>query len=588
MRASIVDSFCRVATRSSLMHTFDATASALPEPLSHRQRGSVPDTTIETDLLQQWVQHGRQCADATVTLVSAWNDNHKSATNQLVALMSTQDSHLLRNPSSNTTFPPRIVVSRDHASRSSLRALRAHKRRLIGRYERQKKSELLQRQQQEMEKAKRDKAAAEVAEAEAAERQRRHQEEAEERARKQRCLEEEQKAAAAKARDEEDKRRAAEENAKVLTSPSSSPPPSKAPFEASPVAPFVAPPPASAPPPPKGDARFQAQYKAWMEGPSKEWVEDYRVGENGFHDAGLEEIWRILDVYEKFRETADVFRKDSSMKQPRLALKKTINKAVNQISCTIAQVQWVIRQLCTVFQNVGSLGMANAYPFAVHEIASRLVTEADSTVSSNMDFAFGVGAIIVGITANAPNIQEMHDVVLGTFYQHCVFTRPHFPTRNKGEDAKKFRLRMGYREDETEEEFSQRVRGCMNLFGAIYQTELSSLKMQFSVRDNPYSLCCAWTWLARVVNRRQRTLAPEVVYAFLETAGYRMSEVYKTQFAKLVKVMQKVVLVHCSPYASRLSLTNLEIWIDDFERNGHRVVEPPPGRNLPMRDVVNT
>lgn len=542
------------------MRTSDGTISAGSASPLRRQRGHVVSAQSETDVLQQWVWHGRQYANSAATLVSAWNDNHENALNQLATLMSTQDAPLLKDHTSIPEPSPRFVVTRDHAFRSSLRALRAHKRRLIGRLERQKKAELLQKQQLELEQVQREETAAESALAAEQERQRLYRERAEEelRVQRQRTLEIEQQKENERIKEEEAKRAAASQKATV-----------------------------SAPPHPQGDAKFQAQYKAWMEGPSKEWIED-SMSKNGHHDTFLEEVNRTLGVHEKFRETADVFRQDVSMKQPRMAMKKTINKAVNQISGTIAQVQWIVHQLSTVFQNAGSLDNNSAYQFAVHEIASRLVTEADTTVASNMDFAFSVGAIIVGITATAPNIQEMHDVMLGTFYSHCVFTRPHFPTKNKGEGAEEFRSRMGYRADETEEEFSQRVRGCMNLLGAVYQTELSSLKMQFHVSENPFSLSYAWTWLARVANRRQRAMAPDVVFAFLETTGFRLSQVYKTQFAKLVKLMQTVVITHASPHASKLNLTNLEVWFEDFVKNGNRVVEPPPGRNLPLRDVVNT
>lgn len=517
------------------------------------------ENLFDADLLQLWVHHSRQCTETSIALISAWNVNHERAIQEISTLLAGPDHYSARNGHSNVASP-RIIVNRDNALFNSLHTLRAHKRRLIGRRERQKKTERLQQEQREQEQLQREKAAAQ------GEEQKRLQQLQRQRDEERRQLEERRVQAEEQYRkkqlEEEKIRRTSEQKA----------------AEAVAAASLI----------PKGDDKFRAQYKAWMDGPSKEWVEDPTALKNGQRDLALEEITRILTNFSSLQAAADLFRQDASMKRPRLIMKKTINKAVNQISCTVSQVLWIIHQLSNVFQEVRTLNHSNARSFALHEISSRLVTEADSTVANNLDFAFGVGAIIVGVTANAENVLEMRDVMLGAFYHHFPFTRPHFPSRKKGEDQNAFRFRMGYLDEEKEEEYSRRVRGCMNLFGAVFQTELSSLKTQFPVPDNPFTLDYAWTWLARIVNRRQKTLAPDVVNAFLETAGYRMSQVYKSQFSKLVQSMRIAMLTHASPYASRLSLTNLEVWIDEFEKNGCQVIQPPSGRNLPMRDVVNT
>lgn len=299
-----------------------------------------------------------------------------------------------------------------------------------------------------------------------------------------------------------------------------------------------------------------------------------------------EDISRVVRVWNTLCNEAEPFRRDPSMKKPRLEVKKQINLMVNQIAASVKQVTVKITNLCQILRSALTGGGPGGEAFAMKEIAQRLVSEADGSVALSRTAAFAVGSVIVGVTAGARDPSLMRDAFLGAFYKHCIYTMPAYGARNKNEPAAEYKLRIGYKDSETPESYMERSCGCVGLFAAVLQTEqvLGQVQSQAAM-SNPFSLDLGWTWLARIANREQRAITPAITYAFLETAGYRMSKRYRRQFAKLMAVVQQVVVMKAARTAPRGSISRMDTLLDEFVASGCIFEKPPEGSVLPARDM---
>lgn len=562
-------------------------------PASASASASVTTSESPHDqVLQLWIEHGRTFNHQAAHLTSAWNANHLKAITDYAAV---DDAHHVFNFSSS--FPsslspssfsrkqfltsPRITINRNHATRSSVRALRQKRLSLILLLEQQEKErehhEVQQRQQAEAARLKKIEEQRLRVEKQQAEQKKTE----EQQQRRRQLMEQMQQVAEQQQRDKDRlEKRAAEKRAVE-----------KHAAEEKAVAAQKA---ASKARNRNNDPKFDSKYNAWQTGPSLDWYDDPSQFPKGITDSTLTDISSCISIFETVTQHATAFRKDPSVKHVRLAAKRVITRAINQSSGTIEQVRIKVMEIITGIRQLDSDSGNNmaARAFGMHEFASQILLESNNSIAGNKELAYGLAAIVVGVTAGCPDPQTMKSVVLGALYSKSVVSRPHFPSRRKGEELTDFRKRLCYKsDDETEEDFIYRQRAYIHLLAAVFQTNIQMLRLQDVLGPNAASsfpISMAWTWVARVVNRRQRTLVPEFVHAFLETAGYAMSKAYGAQFAKLMSMVRKSVVSHASPYASALSMSNMDVMLTEFEENGHKFIEAAKGREMPLQDRKNT
>lgn len=299
-----------------------------------------------------------------------------------------------------------------------------------------------------------------------------------------------------------------------------------------------------------------------------------------------EDVARIVTVWNKLCHEAEPFRRDASMKKPRVEMKKQVNLMVNQIAASIKQVSTKVANLLTVLKNAKAGGGAAGEAFAMKEVSQRLISESDGSVALNRTAAFAVGSVIVGISAGVQDPSKMRDVFLGAFYKHCVYTTPAYPRKHKGESTDDYRLRIGYKDGETPESYMERSCGCVSLFAAVLQTDkILGPAQRWQNVSNPFSLDIGWTWLARIANREQRAITPALTFAFLEIAGYCMSERYRLQFTKLIAMVQQAVVLKAVKSAPPGPTSRMDSLLEDFISAGCTFPKPPEGRELPAKDM---
>ncbi|PXF42568.1 Nucleoporin GLE1 [Gracilariopsis chorda] len=294
-----------------------------------------------------------------------------------------------------------------------------------------------------------------------------------------------------------------------------------------------------------------------------------------------------LKVWKEISTEAEEFRNNPAMKKGRLILKKRVNLAVNQIAASVKQVWKKVVDLTRIVSETKASQGILGESFVMKMIAQRLIAESDGSAALCKTTAFAVASVIVGLTASVDNYNKFRYVFLGAFYDHCMYTIPRYAKRRKGESAAEYKERIGYKEDEDSESYLERMCGCMNLFGAVVQTEGVYTANNSSGARNPFPLSWGWCVLARLCNKEQRSITPSIVYALLEVAGYRLSKEYGMQFKKLMLSVHEAVVKRAVKSAPKGPTTRLQILIEEFQQAGFVIRTPPEGRILPRSDAEN-
>lgn len=297
------------------------------------------------------------------------------------------------------------------------------------------------------------------------------------------------------------------------------------------------------------------------------------------------DVQQVLDHYTQICNLADKFQQDPASQSLRFQLRKRINLAVNQIGLSLPSVlhkSSVLAALLhesltteTAIESSESVSLLDAW--LQLQVVRRIVREGAEQVVVSLPSSFALGAVLVLLTQQHPRLKP---VVLGTFYQLCPYTIPHWYRRRPGESLEAYLVRLGYsKPNESFESYCERMGGYLSLFAAMLQTALPNM------HPNPYGTGMLWTWSARVVNAKPRRMTCLLLGNVFEVAGYALSQQYGNQFRKLLRLVEAEVLPRLPKDAPPGPTARLKHWIEEALRSGP---QPCPGHILPMRDSQNT
>lgn len=528
--------------------------------LSHVEKSS----SRSRQTLHLWVEHGLNISARSAIVISKFNGYHATAKQQQLnasvrrAVPSLEPSQVHRLQITAESTASRLTVQRDVRERDAVRSLRTQKTQQIA-------------QREKIIRLEREKVLAEKVVAEHRARAQLQASEAAAKARKEAAL-------------------AQDEQTKKTTPNRTNHPPDKSSHAVS----FAGTPlvgTSLGDAPGRVEAPIQAKLDFAKNGdvqsiePVKPKPETAAIGGKE-ENPPLLHVQTALKTWKDVSAEANAFRQNPSMKKVRLTIKKQVNLAVNQIAASVKQVSGKVRDLCRVLRDTKRMGGSAGEAFAMKEVAERLVNESDGTVALSKTTAFAVAAVIVGVAATAEQVEKMRDVIFAAFFNHCMYTMPRYTRRKRSETIDDYRSRIGYKDGEEAESYLERMCGCVNLFGAVVQCE-QVYTGSSSAREvrNPFSLDYGWSWLARVVNIEQHSITPAIVYAFLETAGYPMAKRYRRQFAKLMAIIQKTVVLKAHSAAPKGPTSRLDIFIDEYVSAGCVIRNAPEGRILPVTDA---
>lgn len=125
------------------------------------------------------------------------------------------------------------------------------------------------------------------------------------------------------------------------------------------------------------------------------------------------------------------------------------------------------------------------------------------------------------------------------------------------------------------------MRAIVRVYGAAMQTDISA------GRQHPFGMDRAWTFLARLLNMPPRgAMAAEVLMAFLEVTGWKLSGLFKSQFTKLMVYIRDLylpLLTH-SPQTSALKTYVTDRFVAPRFGGGVSVRFSQDGRDLEEDD----
>lgn len=147
-------------------------------------------------------------------------------------------------------------------------------------------------------------------------------------------------------------------------------------------------------------------------------------------------------------------------------------------------------------------------------------------------------------------------ILTGRLMKRCPYMIPKYVSKLSNDTTADFRKRAGYRlvGDQLEKEaaFAERMSGIIALFAAICHHDKKSH---------------LWTWLARFVNEKPRTVSPLLVFTFLEVAGATFVRLYQGQARKLIRFLLSTWIALAPPGAVAHS-TRLTLFLQEFEQTG--------------------
>eukprot|EP00127_Corallochytrium_limacisporum_P000827 Clim_evm3s26 gene=Clim_evmTU3s26 len=246
----------------------------------------------------------------------------------------------------------------------------------------------------------------------------------------------------------------------------------------------------------------------------------------------------LLPVQAKMR----AFLADKSKGKDRLAAKKVINKAVNQIADKQSFVLEKVNIFVQTIQNAAQMS-DDFKAYVMDLMSSSLVRQGEAQVSKAQNSAYPIAAVMAGVAEKVP---EMIPLYRAHFVKRCPFCLPiihssaDFPSKNAWRQAMGFDDREpdpddpGPKEVELEKNgpYTIRMSGYIALYAALLQNEYYDQEKKLL----PMSL--TWTWFARILNAEPHPINVFMMVIFLEVAGHQMSQCYGRQMKKLMALLR--------------------------------------------------
>ncbi|CAJ1363904.1 unnamed protein product [Effrenium voratum] len=274
-----------------------------------------------------------------------------------------------------------------------------------------------------------------------------------------------------------------------------------------------------------------------------------------------------LDNLQKVEAALDGFKKDASMKNFRMEVKKFINTRFGQISATWSRIQECTSALCTFLAKYSKEDESKRV-FVEYAMAFRLVDDAEVSVRSQPRAAWSIAEVACRVFDKYPGVQELFR---GLMCRACPYLRAESSAQVLQDMA------QCRRPQEALNEMVDRMVSYQRLWLAIaaIQGELSII----------------WHWLACTLNQAPSTTRVAMIHAALDMVGADAQARYKKQFEKLVACISDRYMAEVSSLQAnvkgeeadrlRASHSRLSRWIQDFKLRGRATY--PDGRHVQAR-----
>mmetsp|Transcript_26412 Transcript_26412/g.86639 ORF Transcript_26412/g.86639 Transcript_26412/m.86639 type:complete len:341 (-) Transcript_26412:64-1086(-) len=253
--------------------------------------------------------------------------------------------------------------------------------------------------------------------------------------------------------------------------------------------------------------------------------------------------------------------------------RKRINVGMQSIAATKSQIR---KCVVNFNQFISTVDEGAPRTFVFSTISDRCLSQVTSNnMHTETNLAFPLAEVIVQLSTMYP---ELLQILLAKMQRQCIFAIPKYLPYRKAWYATETEHNeaLGHQRDkdsgalEPRQTFLNRVTGTVVFLAAI---------MQVDNPNNPHGIDQAWLWLSFFLNRLPATLeTASALLGFLQVAGFRMCQVYKGQFFKLLRAVNDVFMVRLAQKADpdkSAIITRFNTYM-----NERRWLQPPKGRNM--------
>lgn len=282
--------------------------------------------------------------------------------------------------------------------------------------------------------------------------------------------------------------------------------------------------------------------------------------------------------YSAVKAASDAFAAEKAAAGQRRQISKLIIMTVGQISASLEQVAHTSAKLITHLSSLGGGALA----FAYNKLAATFLAQCDGQVVNNPRIAFPLAEVAVEVAVAHPPFLP---VLLVHFHKTCQLAVPALTVFPRGTSATEEErlVALGYKvinelgasvdeKLEATSAFLKRQEACVRLYAAMTQSDC---------RANPHGLGHAWTYLARFLNELPGTqLTARALDAFLSVAGWKLYGSYKSQFVKLLQLVDTHFMTQLTAVDDPPLIMKLRSYYED-----NCFLEVPEGRDLPRTDA---
>ncbi|KAJ3260315.1 hypothetical protein HK103_000950 [Boothiomyces macroporosus] len=263
-----------------------------------------------------------------------------------------------------------------------------------------------------------------------------------------------------------------------------------------------------------------------------------------------EEASTYLEIVNKIKtELKPKMLQNVEVSNELMKCKMKINRTVGQLTRSQSQLIRLAKSLNEIFNGAKEKSL-EFHQVVMYLAAKKIIKQAETEVSVKNDTAYPLAILCVHLGTKHP---EFWHVLLGRFMKKCIFIIPCYLVKPKAESLQVYQERLGFKKNETEIQYGERMCGIVALYAAVVQTDAI---------PNSYGIQHGWSWMARILNMKPRKLTPLLILTFLEIAGNKLLQQYGEQGKKLVHlIIEKSIPM--MPASSVASTTKLKLFLED-------------------------
>lgn len=296
-----------------------------------------------------------------------------------------------------------------------------------------------------------------------------------------------------------------------------------------------------------------------------------------------------------------VISSNPDLRKQCFAAKRQITPKVSQLTNSRQEIIRITTAIAGVLDaakqasaNTSDNGGGDVYTWILNHLSKCLIRQAEQEVAAKQDTAYPLARVVVWLLLLGH--KELGEVLMARLCKKCPWVVPVWPSR-KEMSEQEYRKVMGYKGEETTENYSNRMNGIVAFYFAILQTSptpppstTATANVGTMELDRiPLHLrsTTLWRWCVRAITPSTATIAflnhpmcPSTWAVFIEIAGTHALKLYGRQMKKVFQLLledglkEKKAgwLKHDKPYV-KAATVRLELLLSDWNEAGKEVVK---------------